>query len=318
MTLKNDEGTATCTTTTAAASTGIGHSCFTDKVYSQVEHLYSKHSQHVPHITAFLERTVLPDLLLHVLQSSSSSSTISNDATRASDDEKRHSGNNGLSLLDVGAGPGQITHKLARHFDTVEVMEPNPSPDYLAGYARSDPPFAVHPSPTLEDATIAPDAYDLILCSHVLYHIDTSKWTECLQKLQAGLRNPTGRLVVALIAPRGPWYEFMCSLRPNHEVEMHTGTLRGKLDELPNFKYRAYPQKVSLTVPENLLPDFRNLVRLFSIADTWTPAEWEELGDAGRAEAERKVENFIQELCLDKEGKEYRLEFDEDYVVVMA
>ena len=316
MSLKNDEGTAT-TTTTTAASTGIGHSCFTDEIYSQVEHLYSEHSQHVEHIAAFLERTVLPDLLLHVRQSSSSSSTISNDIDD-SDDKHKQNIRRSLSLLDVGAGPGQITHKLARHFGTIEVMEPNPSPDYLAGYARSDPPFAVHPSPTLEEATIAPNAYDLVLCSHVLYHIDTSKWTECLQKLHAGLRNPTGRLVVALIAPRGPWYEFMCSLRPNHEVEMHTGTLCGKLDELPNFKYRAYPQKVSLAVPEDLLPDFRNLVRLFSIADTWTPAEWEELGDAGRAEAERKVENFIQEQCLDREGKEYRLEFDEDYVVVMA
>ena len=312
MSLKNGEGTAT----TTPASTGIGHSCFTDEIYSQVEHLYSDYSQHVQHIIAFLERTVIPDLL----QSSSSSSTISNDATSSSDDEKRNSGNNGLSLLDVGAGPGQITHKLARHFRIIEVMEPNPSPDYLASYARSEPPFAVHPSPTLEEATIAPDAYDLILCSHVLYHVATSKWTECLQKLHAGLRKPNGRLVVALIAPRGPWYEFMCSLRPNHEVEMHTGTLCRKLDDLPNVAYRAYPQKVSLAVPADLLAEFTNLVRLFSIADTWTPTEWEELGEAGREEAERKVEKFIQEQCLDtsRERRGYRLEFDEDYVVVSA
>ena len=54
------------------------------------------------------------------------------------------------------------------------------------------------------------------------------------------------------------------------------------------------------------------------VGKEWTPAEWEELGDAGRAEAERKVENFIQEQCLDKDRKEYRLEFDEDYVVVLV
>ena len=287
----------------ATSSTGIGHSCFTDEIYSQVEHLYSEHSQHVQHITAFLERTVLPDL--QVLQSSSSSST-------------KHNGNNGLRLLDVGAGPGQITHKLAQHFGTIEVMEPNPSPDYLASYARSEPPFAVHPSPTLEEATVAPNAYDLILCSHVLYHVHTSKWLECLHKLHAWLRTPHGRLVVAMIAPRGPWYEFLCSLRPNHEVEMHTGTLCRKLEELPNLTYKAYPQTVSLTVPVELLVDFRNLVRLFSIADTWTPTVWEEMEEDGRMEVERKVEKFIQEQCLDKERREYRLEFDEDYVVVLA
>lgn len=301
----------------AAAATGIGHSCFTDEVYSRVEHLHSEHSRHVRHITAFLERTVLPDL-----QSSSSiffNKHIDTTTTTPTTcrDEKQNI-NNELSLLDVGAGPGQITHKLARHFRTIEVMEPNPSPDYLASYARSEPPFVVHPSPTLEEAAIAPYAYDLIICSHVLYHVDTSRWSECLQKLHGGLRKPSGRLVVALIAPRGPWYEFLCSLRPNHEVEMHTGTLRRRLGDLPNLEYKSYPQKVSLAVPADLVVDFRDLVRLFSIADTWTPTEWEELGEAGRKEVESAVEKFIQEQCLDREGREYRLEFDEDYVVVMA
>ena len=99
---------------------------------------------------------------------------------------------------------------------------------------------------------------------------------------------------------------------------MHTGTLCRTLEELSNLTYKTYPQKVSLAVPEELLVEFRNLVRLFSIADTWTPTEWEELGEDGRMEAERKVENFIQEQCLDKERREYRLEFDEDYIVVIA
>ena len=99
---------------------------------------------------------------------------------------------------------------------------------------------------------------------------------------------------------------------------MHTGSLCRKLDELSNLTYKAYPQKVSLTVPQHLSIAFTNLVRLFSIADTWTPTEWEEMEEDGRMEVERKVEKFIQEQCWDKERREYRLEFDEDYVVVMA
>ena len=311
---------ASTTATAAPGTTSIGHTCFSDEIYSQVEHLYSDYSEHVEHITSFLEQTVLPNVEQPPSEESTST-TSRNDADNITscDEKLKKKQDGGLALLDIGAGPGQITHKLARHFHAIQVMEPNPSPDYLASYARADPPFSVHPSPTLEEAAITPNAYDLILCSHVMYHVDPSKWSECLRKLHAGLRKPHGRLVVALIAPRGPWYEFMCSLRPNHEVEMHTGTLCQKLeDDLPNLEYKAYPQKVSLAVPSERSSEFRNLVRLFSIADTWTPTEWEDLGEDGWKEAERKVEKFIQGQCLDRETREYRLEFDEDYVVVRA
>ena len=79
-------------------------------------------------------------------------------------------GNKGFkSFLDVGPGGGALTKQLAPTFDCVDVIEPN------QGHSESLKPFNVSHD-FIQDATMAEEQYDLILCCHVFYEIPRQLW----------------------------------------------------------------------------------------------------------------------------------------------
>ncbi|MEV5680290.1 MULTISPECIES: class I SAM-dependent methyltransferase [unclassified Streptomyces] len=101
-------------------------------------------------------------------------------------------------FIDAGAGAGRATAALAGSFERVTAIEP--SPHLRHRLVRACPQARV-----LADsiATAVPEeTADLVLCEHVLYHVDTGQWLPTLERL-ASWTAPGGRTVVVLQNPDG-------------------------------------------------------------------------------------------------------------------
>ena len=96
-------------------------------------------------------------------------------------------------FIDVGAGNGIVTSWFIDLFDQTIAIEPNES--LRAELRKKCPQIEVFPEGIL-NARIA-DSGDFVLCSHVLYYIDSAEWIFTLERL-ASLLSPDGVLVVVL------------------------------------------------------------------------------------------------------------------------
>jgi len=101
------------------------------------------------------------------------------------------------TLIDVGAGNGELTARLMPSFQRVIAIEPNPS---LEAELRAVCPTTDVISTPFMDAII-PAKANFILCSHVFYYIPRGDWEVCLQRLMKWLE-PGGVLAVTIQNPQ--------------------------------------------------------------------------------------------------------------------
>lgn len=101
-------------------------------------------------------------------------------------------------LIDAGAGNGRDTAALGDSFERVTAIEPSPRLGHEL--ARACPRARIVADSI---ATAVPgETADLVLCSHVLYHVDTDEWLPTLERL-ASWTAPGGRTIVVLQNPDG-------------------------------------------------------------------------------------------------------------------
>jgi len=107
-------------------------------------------------------------------------------------------------FLDVGAGSGDLTIPLAQAFHETTIVEPNSA--QIEFLRRRYPEFKLH-NTTWSEAELGGDRFDFILCSHVLYYLDTAEWMPSIDKMRAHLE-PDGRLAIVLQSPIGELADF--------------------------------------------------------------------------------------------------------------
>jgi len=108
------------------------------------------------------------------------------------------------TFLDIGAGGGDLTIPLSQSFRETTVVEPNSKQaEFLR---RRCPHFEVIES-SWEEADLGSNRYDFILCSHVLYYIDTRDWLGTLDKMYKYLEED-GVLAIVLQTPLGETAKF--------------------------------------------------------------------------------------------------------------
>jgi protein-L-isoaspartate O-methyltransferase len=101
------------------------------------------------------------------------------------------------TLIDVGAGNGELTARLMPSFERVIAIEPNPS---LGAELRAVCPTAEVISTQFMDA-IVPAKANFILCSHVFYYIPRVEWEVSLQRLITWLESG-GVLAITIQNPQ--------------------------------------------------------------------------------------------------------------------
>lgn len=107
-------------------------------------------------------------------------------------------------FVDAGAGDGKITARLAARFARTIAIEPNPW--LRETLARAFKPDALLPQGILEAEP--GDPADLVLCSHVLYHVPEDQWPECMRRMASWLTGE-GTLAVVLENPRNDVMRMM-------------------------------------------------------------------------------------------------------------
>jgi SAM-dependent methyltransferase len=105
------------------------------------------------------------------------------------------------TLLDVGSGSGMVVERLAPLFSSITMLEPNPA--QIAGFQHEKAKIFLEP---LERHPLG-ELYDVVLCSHVMYHVPLVDWGSFIDRLLAFVR-PGGSCLILMASGRGPTYDL--------------------------------------------------------------------------------------------------------------
>lgn len=219
-----------------------------------------------------------------------------------------------LSLLDVGAGPGTVARRLAPHFSSLVLLEPNQG--QLAGFEL---PGAHILHETLEsfDARSSkgegdeqlPQEYDLVVCSHVLYHVPIPEWGAFVDRLMSHVK-PGGFCLIALGADRGQNYQL-------HRDFTETVISSQQLLEVLKDNKRHDGVEVVATLngfEAQSFEEMHTLCRFFVLEDCCTSDQLSGLSPDETQQLDLKIRDHA-ERCRCPDGL-YRLEQDEDIVIL--
>jgi SAM-dependent methyltransferase len=101
----------------------------------------------------------------------------------------------GGRLLDIGCADGRITAAIAEHFEEVDVIEPNPLLYSLAMSRLRNGSYRLRGANDTLDPYSGP--YELILASHMLYHVAIEGWASFFSNMARQL-DTAGEIAVIL------------------------------------------------------------------------------------------------------------------------
>lgn len=202
-------------------------------------------------------------------------------------------------LLDVGAGAGGITKRLQDGFNETIAVEINPELKEI--YSQSK--IKLHNCDFMQ-AEIE-GTFDLVLCSHVMYHMNQSEMSLFIDKLLS-LVSPGGYCFIALMAPRGQNHRFHNEFNPNY---INSNKI---IDFLNDRKIRHERIEVHNSFTADNISSMRNLLRFFAIEDCQTKAT-KDFDSEEIKQIESKVERQTDE-CRANNG--FELQQEEDYFIV--
>ncbi|NOK32929.1 class I SAM-dependent methyltransferase [Corallococcus exercitus] len=205
------------------------------------------------------------------------------------------------TLLDVGAGAGSVAERLAPLFDSLTLLEPNPEQSARFRHEKAKV------LPVSLEGFDSQDRYDLVVCSHVMYHVPVSEWGGFIDRL-LGFVRPGGTCLMVMAAARGPTYEMCREFSDTLFFSEHIATeLRRK--QLPHE-----PIATMSGFAANTFEEMETLCRFLVLEGCFTadqladlsPDAWRSLDARIRAHAER---------CRQPDGT-YRLAQDEDVILI--
>ncbi len=205
------------------------------------------------------------------------------------------------SLLDVGAGPGKVAARLAPHFGSLTLLEPNPE---QIRELKLEGAKILHT--TLEGYS-SPERYDLVLCSHVLYHVPLSEWGGFIDRLLAFVR-PGGYCVLVLASARGQNYQL-------HRDFTETVLTSEHIFEI--LRQKKLPHEVVALMNSFSAAQFEEmytLCRFFVLEDCYTAEQLAALSEAETRKLDEKI-RMHAERCRGSDGT-YRLKQDEDLIII--
>ncbi|MCE9667736.1 class I SAM-dependent methyltransferase [Myxococcus stipitatus] len=205
------------------------------------------------------------------------------------------------TLLDVGAGAGRVAERLAPYFESLTLLEPNR--EQVAGFRLEKARVLVEPF----EHHRSEEKYDLVLCSHVLYHVPLADWGAFIERL-LGCVKPGGYCVIVMAAGRGPTYELCRDFSESLLFGEHLVT---------TLRRMRLPHEVVATMSgfrAKTFEEMYTLCRFFVLEGCFTSEQLAALS----ADEARLLDEKLQlraERCRDAD-EVYRLEQDEDLVLI--
>jgi len=215
------------------------------------------------------------------------------------------------SFLDVGAGDGDLTFRIAKFFKHTTAIEPNKkvraifedkNAEFIEGY--------------FEKAELEGRAFDFILCSHVFWLVKRENQPEFIRKMLRYLK-PGGKLAIIMVSPLGQSHDFYKKFFFGYSTTTH--------DILKDLHVMGLPSEVlpiSFEFKTDIYEDFFNICKLFTLESWLHPVNVSddkikhEIGDiqAYTTRKVKEIESFIKDHC--QRGKEYVMNEEVDVLVV--
>ena len=215
------------------------------------------------------------------------------------------------AFLDVGAGDGDLTFRLAKNFKRVTVVEPNKNvrrtfekkgAEFIEGY--------------FEQADLGDRKFDFILCSHVFWLVRREKQPDFIRKMYKHLA-PSGKLSIIMVSPLGQSHEFYKKFFFGYSTTTH--------DVLKDLHVMGLPAEVlpiSFEFKTPVYEDFFNICKLFTLESWLHPVNISddrikrEIGDVQKYTENKlgEISAFIKKEC--RRGNEYVMNEEVDVLLV--
>lgn len=205
-------------------------------------------------------------------------------------------------FLDIGPGPGLITNAVADVFTHTVIVEPNPE---FHSYFNLDKVELIES--TFQEASMENRTFDLVLCSHMLYHVPMADWSSFLDKAYQ-LLQPGGVLLVNMMAQRGYHHDFCIGFVDDYPSSRQV---------LQHFEERVLPRKIvsaEYSYSTMVFDEMHTLCRFFVLEDLFSPKSWQALTLAQQQEIEKRIYDYA--AARKTPHGNYVLHHEGDYVIV--
>lgn len=232
--------------------------------------------------------------------------------------------NPSLSLLDVGAGPGTVAKQLAPYFDSITLLEPNQA--QLVGFELSGQTKIIHK--TLEaflkdddDDNTNTEKYDVVVCSHVLYHMPVSQWPTIVNQLLSLVKPKNeeegeggGYVIIVLGAASGQNYDLHCDFIKPDEVITSTPLIHDLKTNRNDLKYSVASTENSFYTSS--YEEMYVLVRFFVLEDCFQDKQkFNSLTKEDLQKLEEKIKKHTLN-CYRKDDNLYHLTQGDDIIFI--
>ncbi|MFC1522661.1 class I SAM-dependent methyltransferase [Elusimicrobiota bacterium] len=162
--------------------------------------------------------------------------------------------NNRETFLDVGAGDGDLTARVAKHFTATTVIEPNKQVrevfegqgmEFIEGF--------------FENVDLGKRTFDFILCSHVFWLVKRPKQVSFIKKMHS-LLSAGGKLAIIMVAPVGQPHDFYKKFFFRYDTTTHT-----ILEDLHVMGLSSEVIPVSFNFGTDSFEDFFDILKLFTM-----------------------------------------------------
>ena len=202
-------------------------------------------------------------------------------------------------FLDVGAGAGKVTKNLQNQFNEITAIEINP--ELKDAYAQTK--IKLYNCDFMKAELEG--KFDLVLCSHVMYHLNKSEMLLFIDKLLS-LVSPGGYCLIALMASRGQNHEFHEAFNPDY---INSKQIIAILNER-QIEYERIEAHNSFTT-DNVY-SMRSLLKFFAIEDCQTKST-KNLS----TEEIKRIEVTVEQQAIGcSKEKGFELQQEEDYFIV--
>jgi len=192
------------------------------------------------------------------------------------------------TLLDAGAGSGDVAENT----------------NQIAGF-RHDKAIVLNESLQTFEST---EQFDLVVLSHVLYHVPPAEWPSLIERLMTFVR-PGGYALIVMAAARGPEYELCHSF---------ADTLTGDSAQLVAvLRATNYDHDVLATMSgfsTKTLDEMETICRFLVLETCYTAEQLEKLDTAQSQALDREIR--ARAASYRTADGTYRLDQDEDIVIV--
>lgn len=203
--------------------------------------------------------------------------------------------------LDIGAGDGKLTARMAPHFSAVTVLEPNKN--FHKYYPPGEYTILLNPF-QLEKFD---DQYDFIMLSRVLYHVERSQWPALIEKLVDLKTNQDARAAIIMESASGQLHDLK---QVNPQGSINSEPLFGILDTL-NINYQQ--TRTTQTLVLDNFNDMYKVMRFFILENNFDADEYHALPAGRKVELNKAILEKTHSL-LQEDGL-FKVSWDQDVFI---